>query len=131
MNETAPTLFAVAMGGALGAMLRFRFRFLTQKLKYSASSFVPNIIASFLLGFVTALFADAFFAVQSWQAWFYPFLAIGVAGSLSTFSALALEMHENTKKLGWQKSVGYAVIVLLSGLTALFLGLYLGTSVPT
>ncbi|MEY3496501.1 MAG: hypothetical protein RJA80_724, partial [Actinomycetota bacterium] len=63
MNETVATLFAVALGGALGSMLRFRLRFLTKNSKISMGSLPANIIASFVLGLITALFADAFFAM--------------------------------------------------------------------
>jgi CrcB protein len=127
MNETVPTLFAVALGGALGSMLRFRLRFITSNAKIPMGTLPGNIIASFILGLVTALFADAFFAVQSW---FYPFLTIGLAGALSTFSSLALEMHQITKKHGWKKSVGYASLTFVTGLIALSLGIFMGTSVP-
>jgi CrcB protein len=130
MNETVPTLFAVALGGALGAMLRFRLRFVTQNAKISMGTYPANIIASFLLGLVSALFADAFFAVEGWQSWFYPFLTVGVAGSLSTFSSLMLEMHETNSKHGWVKSIGYALFTFITGLIALSIGLFLGTSVP-
>ena len=95
MNETVPTLFAIALGGALGAMLRFRLRFLTHNAKISMGTYPGNIIASFLLGLVSALFADAFFAVEGWQSWFHPFLTVGIAGSLSTFSSFMLEMPED------------------------------------
>ena len=130
MNETVPTLFAVALGGALGAMLRFRLRFVTQNAKISMGTYPANIIASFLLGLVSALFADAFFAVEGWQAWFFPFLTVGIAGSLSTFSSLILEMHEINKKQGWRKSIGYASFTFITGLIALSIGIFLGTSVP-
>jgi len=129
MNETVPTLFAIALGGALGAMLRFRLRFVTQNAKISMGAYPGNIIASFLLGLVSALFADAFFAVEGWQSWFHPFLTVGIAGSLSTFSSLMLEMHETTKKHGWLKSIGYALFTFVTGLIALSLGIILGTSV--
>ena len=130
MNETVPTLFAVALGGALGAILRFRLRFVTQNAKISMGTYPANIIASFLLGLVSALFADAFFAVEGWQAWFFPFLTVGIAGSLSTFSSLILEMHEINKKQGWQKSIGYASFTFITGLIAFSIGIFLGTSVP-
>jgi len=130
MNETVPTLFAVALGGALGAMLRFRLRFVTQNAKISMGTYPANIIASFLLGLVSALFADAFFAVKGWQAWFFPFLTVGIAGSLSTFSSLILEMHETTSKHGWRKSIGYASFTFITGLIAFSIGIFLGTSVP-
>ena len=130
MNETVPTLFAVALGGALGAILRFRLRFVTQNAKISMGTYPANIIASFLLGLVSALFADAFFAVEGWQAWFFPFLTVGIAGSLSTFSSLILEMHEINKKQGWRKSIGYASFTFITGLIAFSIGIFLGTSVP-
>ena len=130
MNETVPTLFAVALGGALGAILRFRLRFVTQNAKISIGTYPANIIASFLLGLVSALFADAFFAVEGWQAWFFPFLTVGIAGSLSTFSSLMLEMHEINKKQGWRKSIGYASFTFITGLIAFSIGIFLGTSVP-
>ena len=130
MNETVPTLFAVALGGALGAILRFRLRFVTQNAKISMGTYPANIIASFILGLVSALFADAFFAVEGWQAWFFPFLTVGIAGSLSTFSSLILEMHETTSKHGWRKSIGYASFTFITGLIAFSIGIFLGTSVP-
>ncbi len=130
MNETVPTLFAVAIGGALGAMLRFRLRFVTQKAKIPMGTLPGNILASFILGLVTALFADAFFATQSWQAWFQPFLTIGFAGSLSTFSSLALEMQEITKKRNLLTSVGYASFTFGLGMAVFAIGLFLGSSTP-
>jgi CrcB protein len=130
MNETVPTLFAVAIGGALGAMLRYRLRFVTSNSKISMGSLPSNIIASFVLGFITALFADAFFAMQGWQSWFQPLLTIGFAGSLSTFSTLALEMHENTKKRNWATTFGYAAFTFGTGLAAFGIGLFIGSSVP-
>ncbi len=130
MNETVSTLFAVAIGGALGAMLRYRLRFVTNNSKISMASLPANIIASFVLGLITALFADAFFAMQSWQTWFQPLLTIGFAGSLSTFSALSLEMRENTKKRNWTTTFGYAAFTFGAGLAFFGLGLFLGTSVP-
>ncbi len=130
MNETVPTLFAVAIGGALGAMLRYRLRFVTQNSKVSMGSLPANIIASFVLGLITALFADAFFAIEGWQGWFQQLLTVGFAGSLSTFSTLALEMHENTKKRNWATTIGYAAFVFGAGLAAFGVGLFLGTSVP-
>jgi fluoride ion exporter CrcB/FEX len=111
-------------------MLRFRLRFVTQNAKISMGTYPANIIASFLLGLVSALFADAFFAVEGWQAWFFPFLTVGIAGSLSTFSSLILEMHETTSKHGWRKSIGYASFTFITGLIALSIGIFLGTSVP-
>jgi len=81
MNETVPTLFAVALGGALGAMLRFRLRYVTQNAPISMGTLPANLIACLILGFVSALFADAFFAMKSWQGWFQPFLTVGVANS--------------------------------------------------
>ncbi len=130
MNETVSTLFAVAIGGALGAMLRYRLRFVTNNSKISMASLPANIIASFVLGLITALFADAFFAMQSWQTWFQPLLTIGFAGSLSTFSALSLEMRENTKKRNWTTTFGYAAFTFGAGLASFGIGLFLGTSVP-
>jgi hypothetical protein len=41
-----------------------------------------------------------------------------------------LEMHETTKKHGWLKSIGYAGFTFITGLIALSIGLFLGTSVP-
>ena len=116
MNETVSTLFAVALGGALGSMLRYRLRFVTKNSKVSMGSLPANLIASFVLGLITALFADAFFAIEGWQSWFQPLLTVGFAGSLSTFSTLALEMHENTKKRNWATTFGYAACTFGAGL---------------
>jgi CrcB protein len=111
-------------------MLRFRLRYVTQNAPISMGTLPANLIACLILGFVSALFADAFFAMKSWQGWFQPFLTVGVAGSLSTFSSFMLEMHETNTKHGWRKSIGYASFTFVTGLIVLSIGIFLGTSVP-
>jgi hypothetical protein len=39
-------------------------------------------------------------------------------------------MHEINKKQGWRKSIGYASFTFITGLIALSIGIFLGTSVP-
>jgi hypothetical protein len=41
-----------------------------------------------------------------------------------------LEMHETTSKHGWRKSIGYVSFTFITGLIALSIGIFLGTSVP-
>ncbi len=109
----------IACGGAIGAWLR-----LAISTALGATSVHPaiatataNLIGSFLLGLVVAPF-DKTHAHPLLR----PFLAIGVFGSFTTFSALSLDHRLLASEAGEGLATAYAVGSIAMGLLAFVLG---------
>ena len=82
------TLFAIAIGGACGAVLRHAVVLLVACWGgHVWGTFLVNLLGSFAIGVVVASAFDT--------AWFEsfgrPFLVVGVLGAFTTFSAFSLD----------------------------------------
>ena len=82
------TLFAIAIGGACGAVLRHAVVLLVAWWGGQVwGTFLVNLLGSFAIGVVVASAFDT--------AWFEsfgrPFLVVGVLGAFTTFSAFSLD----------------------------------------
>ena len=82
------TLFAIAIGGACGAVLRHAVVLLVAWWGGQVwGTFLVNLLGSFAIGAVVASAFDT--------AWFEsfgsPFLVVGVLGAFTTFSAFSLD----------------------------------------
>lgn len=109
------TLSLVALGGALGAMLRF---LLVAAFGAPWAVMAVNVAGSFAIGLLTMLLAER----PGAQA----LLMTGLLGGFTTFSAFSLD----TLKL-WQAGAGGAALLYAGGSVALSLagaalGLWLG-----
>lgn len=115
---------AVALGGSLGAVLRYS---LSQWIvrKFPIGTFVVNIAGCFLIGLLIALAVKTKWPGPMLQA----FLIGGVLGSLTTFSTFAYQ----TVELGQQQSLSYAALNLFSnlivGLILVWIGIAVGEAI--
>lgn len=117
------TLFAIAAGGAVGAVLRHTLNGLI--LTLSGSTFplgilTINILGSLFMGILTGLFAHLIEFSQPAKA----FLTVGVLGGFTTFSSFSLDAV-----LLWERgqpslallyialSVGLSIICLWMGIS--------------
>lgn len=117
-------LFAVLLGGGIGAYLRYLLSFYPKKyfnFTCKATLFI-NIVGCLLLGIILA-------GVHKAPHFLNPvtklFLTTGIIGSFTTFSTFA---HENVAMLKdgeFLKSFLYTASSLLIGLFAVFCGFYL------
>lgn len=123
-----PVLLQVALGGALGASLRFLsgaaiLRAMGSGFPYG-TMFV-NIVGSFLMGFL------AFYLMERMDgsfSRFAPFLMTGVLGGFTTFSAYSLDalyLLERGRYAGASVYMGGSVILAIG---ALFLGMTIARS---
>lgn len=83
------TIFAVAAGGALGALLRFGITQAAFRLfgtGFPVGTLTVNVVGSLLMGLCAAWFASQPVAVE-WRS----FLTVGGLGALTTFSTFSLD----------------------------------------
>jgi fluoride exporter len=83
-------LFAVAAGGAIGAMLRhfFVLAFPRSPGGFPLVTFAENVTGAFLLGAVLIALLRSPRLAARWR----PFLATGILGSFTTFSTVSLQI---------------------------------------
>ena len=82
------TLFAIAIGGASGAVLRYAIVSLVGWWGgHVWGTFLVNLVGSFAIGAIVASVFDT-----SWfESFGRPFLVVGVLGAFTTFSAFSLD----------------------------------------
>lgn len=129
MSTTASRLAAIALGGALGALLRYGVTILVHGRLASGRLFgasfpwgtvAVNLSGCLAIGVVAGLFQRRLFESPQLGA----FLLIGVLGSYTTFSTFAFE----TLGLFRQGSPGLALLNGLGSPMLGLLGVWLGDS---
>ncbi|MEM6901283.1 MAG: fluoride efflux transporter CrcB [Pseudomonadota bacterium] len=114
----------VGLGGAIGASLRHGVGLAAVRLMpgWPLGTFAVNIVGSLLMGLLVgwlALRVDG--AGQNLRL----FLATGVLGGFTTFSAFSLEIANMMRSGAIAKASMYAGLSVVLGAAALFLGLWL------
>lgn len=87
MSPRAAALIAIAIGGAIGALVRAGLAEGLPSEQWPIGTLVVNIAGTVLLSIVAALIA--------WRPalphWFHPLAAVGFCGSLTTFAGIQIE----------------------------------------
>jgi CrcB protein len=116
----------VALGGGIGALLRYQTgRGLTHWMGVQAVTTFPwatltvNVVGSLLMGVLAGWLARHGQGGEQWRL----FVGVGVLGGFTTFSSFSLEMMMLVERGQPFQAVTYALISVLAGLTALYLGL--------
>ena len=117
---------SVALGGAIGAVLRHQMgRGMTHWLGVQAVTAFPwatlavNVVGSLAMGLLAALAVAGEEAGEHWRL----FLGVGLLGGFTTFSSFSLEMMMLIERGQALQALTYALISVLAGLTALYVGL--------
>ena len=118
----------VALGGAIGALLRYQTgRWMTWWLGPNTVTAFPwatltvNVLGSLAMGLLAGFLARHGQGGEQWRL----FLGVGVLGGFTTFSAFSLEMMILIERGQAAQGLIYALVSVLAGLTALYLGLIL------
>ncbi|MEL7128934.1 MAG: fluoride efflux transporter CrcB [Pseudomonadota bacterium] len=117
--------FLVATGGAIGASLRHAaglaaVRFAPAGWPYA--TFFVNVAGSFAMGLVIGWLAlKGGAGGQATRL----FLATGILGGFTTFSAFSLEVAKMVERGAMARAASYAGLSVALGLGALFAGLWL------
>lgn len=111
-------ILLVGLGGAAGSMLRYAFSVWFKHAHFPLATFLVNIIGSFVIG---AVFAFALRSEQFANNWRL-FLAAGICGGFTTFSAFSLESLSMLQQQRIGMFAMYVGASILLGLTATWLG---------
>jgi len=121
------TLLMVVAGAAVGAPLRYltdRFVQARHTSRFPFGTLTVNVVASLVLGFVTALAASGDVGQPV-----VALLATGFCGALSTYSTYAFETLRELESGRRRFAVANVVVSVLVGLGAAALGWMIGSHV--
>ncbi|MBI39351.1 MAG: fluoride efflux transporter CrcB [Leptospiraceae bacterium] len=119
---------AVAMGGALGAVMRFAVaRWMQPWLEgggFPYPTFVVNLAGSLFLGLIYSL------GKANWlQDEYRLFWATGVMGAFTTFSTFAVEGVLLMEAGRWKLALLYWILSLVFGVVIAYLGMLIGSRI--
>ena len=114
---------AVAAGGAIGASLRHGVGLLAVRhlsAGWPHGTFAVNLLGSLLMGLLVGWLALKAEGVHQATRLF---LATGVLGGFTTFSAFSLEIAQFVQKDEWTRAIAYAGLSVLLGLALVLAGM--------
>ena len=116
----------VALGGAAGSVLRYQAgRGMTHWLGASAATAFPwatlavNVLGSLAMGLLAGWLARSGDVGETWRL----LLGVGLLGGFTTFSAFSLELMVLIERGTPGLALAYALVSVVAGLAALWLGL--------
>jgi len=114
----------IAFGAALGGALRHGVNVTSARLfgeSWPYGTLIVNVVGSFAMGLIAEYFALKGQAPQAWLL----FLATGILGGFTTFSAFSLDVALFYERGQWASALIYAGSSVIISLLALFAGMSL------
>jgi fluoride exporter len=118
------TLFFIAIGGAIGSVLRYLISIFVTKYwsnHFPLATFLTNVLGCFLIGFLIG-FLDKNNMSNSNLKWF---LITGFCGGFTTFSTFGSENFNLFQTQNTAIALLYIGTTIFFGITAVWLGLLL------
>ncbi len=126
--EAALKIFAVAVGGAFGAVARYLVNISPLAGvfgKFPFPTFVINIVGSFLIGFFMIVFADKWAVSENVRI----ALIVGFLGAFTTFSTFELEIYSLIRDREFITGFLYLFLSIFVGFIGVVAGVELGRRV--
>ncbi len=120
------TTLQVALGGAIGAALRFLTGVGILRLigpGFPIAVMAVNVLGSFLIGLFVV------FATQRGVTQLNPFVMAGLLGGFTTFSAFSLEAVQLFERGAMGQALAYVVISVVLSIGGLILGLMIARGI--
>ncbi len=117
----------VALGGAIGALIRFAIgRYLAA---LGAPAFISTLFVNTLGSFCIGLAFAVLVANRESSSELTPFVIVGILGGFTTFSAFSMELLQfiQTDRIAW--AITYALVAIIIGIIACAFGFKLGTQI--
>jgi CrcB protein len=113
------TIAAIFAGGSIGTLLRAGLAdvFPHPATAWPWPTFTVNIVAALLLGYGVTRLQERL-PLSSYRR---PLVGTGLAGGLSTFSTVPVEILKMTAAHAWGLAAGYAVATIACGYGAIYL----------
>ncbi len=108
----------VALGGAIGSVLRYSTSLLFTVKDFPVATLIVNIIGSFVIGIVIAFSIKDQQFLNNWKV----FLATGICGGFTTFSAFSAENIMLLQNGKYNLALLYSIISVIAGIAAAWLG---------
>jgi len=120
-------VFAVGVGGGLGALLRYYVASLVQPAGYlfNWGIFFVNISGGFVMGLIVEGSALKFNLSPDLRA----FLTVGILGGYTTFSTFSLDSALLLQRGEYLQAAGYMIGSVVLSILALFAGLWIMRSI--
>ena len=117
-EDMIKNLLLVGMGGSIGSMARYAASLLLKSKLFPYATLSVNIIGSFIIGLLFAIGIKEEGLSANWKL----FLATGICGGFTTFSAFSLENMGllQSGKIGM--AITYIIVSIVLGIIATFLG---------
>jgi CrcB protein len=112
----------VALGGMLGSVLRYSFSLFIKHNSFPLATLTVNIIGSFVIGIIMALALKN----ENFGEWRL-FLATGICGGFTTFSAFSWECINLLQHKQYINFSLYSLGSLIAGFAACFFGYWIIT----
>lgn len=116
-------ILAVAIGGSIGAVLRYLIYLSFDKSGnnlFPWSTLIVNLLGALLIGFLWGLF-NKFYLAPGYRL----FIFVGILGSFTTFSTFAFDIFNLSREGGIKYILYYVLATNVLGISLAFLGYYL------
>lgn len=116
-------LLLVGLGGSIGSMARFLVWYFFKSPQFPVSTLLVNIVGSLVIGMVIGLsIKDPGFS-NNWKL----FLATGICGGFTTFSAFSIENLQMMLDGKYLISLVYIIASIILGIAATWIGFKLAS----
>lgn len=122
---TAVSWWAIAAGGAMGALARAAIGAWiagVDGLRWPMAALTVNIVGCLFAGLLTGWLLSR--GESPWP-WLRPLLLVGFLGAFTTFSAFSLETVQLQQQAGWGAASAHIAMNLFGSVLACALGLWL------